>query len=244
MRQHHERTEYLRLHDRARMGRRLSYGQSATQLVRTPPGLQTWNSTPASVAELPSFQPVDCSIPWRTEAIFGTPTPIPQQTTATLEDLLARHLASNADVHTTFTIPRISADQLTPVHPVHLQDDLQILQKQHPALTASFAVTSFRGRAILFSRNTFECIVGSKHLYIPDTGSADSALGTVVARGRLRGPMRGGRDHFAIMSVHINNTCASRSAICINLILMIRDLCLCESVDIMAGDFNKALCAR
>ena len=136
MRQHHERTEYLRLHDRARMGRRLSYGQSATQLVRTPPGLQTWNSTPASVAELPSFQPVDCSIPWRTEAIFGTPTPIPQQTTATLEDLLARHLASNADVHTTFTIPRISADQL---NPVHLQDDLQILSNTLHSLQASLS---------------------------------------------------------------------------------------------------------
>ena len=38
VRQHHERTLYLRLHHRARMGRRLSYGQSTTPLVRVTSG--------------------------------------------------------------------------------------------------------------------------------------------------------------------------------------------------------------
>ena len=53
---------------------------------------------------------------------------------------------------------------------------------QHPSLHARFAVTSFRGCAILFSRNTFECNVGSRHHHVTaDTGCADWALEAVVA---------------------------------------------------------------
>ena len=90
---------------------------------------------------------------------------------------------------------------------------------QHPAPHASFVVASFTGCAILFNRNRFECHVGSKHLHVlANTGFADSTLGVVVVRGILRGPMRSGRNHCAI------NTCASRSAICINVTLMIRKL--------------------
>ena len=113
---------------------------------------------------------------------------------------------------------------------------------QHTALHASFGVASFRGCAILINRNTFECNVESKHLYIiAKTGYADWALEAVVARGRLRAPLRGGRNHLSIKSVHVDNTCVRRGDICINLILMIRNLCLCEGVDIMNGDLNKGL---
>ena len=76
--------------------------------------LETWDSTPASITELPSFQPVDCPIPLRTEEIFDElrnddenfVNAYTQQTTATLEDVLARHVASNAEVRCTLTMPR------------------------------------------------------------------------------------------------------------------------------------------
>ena len=226
MRQHHERTLYLRLHHRARMGRRLSYGQPTTPLVRTRPGLQTWNSTPVSSLRSNRWTVRSPCAPRRS---LGRR----RQYRNRRQPLWRISLLVTWPSMLTFTPPSLCLESgRTSSTPVHLQDDRNNLRRTdrlsllswnpgpargswdafigrivgpwrisafqegadfelHPALTASFAVTSLRGRATLFSRNTFECNVGSKHLYIPDTGSADSALGTVVASGRLRGPIRG-----------------------------------------------------
>ena len=76
-------------------------------------------------------------------------------------------------------------------------------------------------------------------IFVPAKVYSDWALEGHVVRGRFRRPADARHDSFAIANFHINNKYSSRRSICVNMLLLVRNLCLQTGAVLLTGDINK-----
>ena len=124
-----------------------------------------------------------------------------------------------------------------PWHIICLQEGAGVAN--HPTLHHRFHVVTGCHCAVLLNKDTCERDVMTKPIMVPEKQSAEGALEGIVVKGRFRRPVAGDWHHFSILNDHVNQKCAARRSICINLLLLIRSWCVQEGVTVLAGVFYK-----
>ena len=98
----------------------------------------------------------------------------------------------------------------------------------HPTLHHRLHVVTWFHCAVVLNKDTCERDVTLKPIMVPAKKCAEGALEGNVVKGRFKRPVVGDWHHFSILNDHVNQKCAARRSICVNLLFLVGTRCVQE----------------
>ena len=135
--------------------------------------------------------------------------------------------------------PSMQATHLNgPWHVVFAQEEVGFVTDS--SLAENFHVITQHHCAVLLNKDTFTRDLSCTPIQVPCLLRYSSwAVEGMVVTGKFRKAPDPSCAYLTVANVHIKNEWAKRRSVCIDLLVLIRDICMKLGAAILTGDFNK-----